>query len=175
MNVPSQTSKWIGPKLHRRQPYPASAQSGYALVFALIILLILTILGVTVMNMSGLEFKMAGNTQEFVRAFQVAESGNSQAIADEPTYAVFDTQKTENVTTNIGSIPIGSSTATIKGSLGCLSCSPGRSSKSGSIQSARQQGDGGSVKYTTFQISTIGTTPFGTTAEILQNVKRPTR
>lgn len=57
-------------------------ERGVALVMAMIILLVLTILGVTIMGVSGLEAKMAGNTQESTRAFQLAESANEQIIND---------------------------------------------------------------------------------------------
>ena len=57
-----------------------AAQRGMALVMALVILLILTILGITAMTTSSLEEKMSGNTQEQTRALQTAESGVSQAI-----------------------------------------------------------------------------------------------
>jgi type IV pilus assembly protein PilX len=53
----------------------SSGQQGAALVMALVILLILTILGVTAMSTSSLEQKMAGNIQDLTRAFQAAESG----------------------------------------------------------------------------------------------------
>jgi Tfp pilus assembly protein PilX len=49
-------------------------QSGIALVTSLIIMMILTILGVTVMNMTSLEEKMAFNTQDRYMARYLAES-----------------------------------------------------------------------------------------------------
>lgn len=52
---------------HRRQ-------AGIALVTSLVIMLILTILGVTVMNMTSLEEKMAFNTQDRYLARYLAES-----------------------------------------------------------------------------------------------------
>jgi len=58
-----------------------SRQRGMALVMAMVILMILTILGITAMTTSSLEEKMSGNIQEQTRAFQAAESGVSEAIA----------------------------------------------------------------------------------------------
>jgi type II secretory pathway pseudopilin PulG len=52
------------------------------LIVAMVILVILTLLGVTAMNTSSLEEKMASNTQEQVRTFQAAETGISQAGKD---------------------------------------------------------------------------------------------
>lgn len=49
-------------------------QSGVALVAALVIMLVLTILGITVMNMTSLEEKMAFNTQDRYHARYLAES-----------------------------------------------------------------------------------------------------
>jgi type IV pilus assembly protein PilX len=51
---------------------------------SLVILLILTILGVTALSTSSLQEKMAGNIQDVTRAFQAAESGTSQALATAP-------------------------------------------------------------------------------------------
>lgn len=50
-------------------------QSGAALVFSLVVLLILTILGVSALRTSALEQLMAGNTQELTRALEAADSG----------------------------------------------------------------------------------------------------
>ncbi len=57
-------------------------QRGMALIMALVILLILTILGVTAMTTSSLEEKMSGNIQEQNRAFQAAESGINKVLVD---------------------------------------------------------------------------------------------
>lgn len=51
-----------------------------ALVFGLVILLILTILGVSALRTSSLEQLMAGGTQESTRALQAADSGLSKAL-----------------------------------------------------------------------------------------------
>lgn len=56
-------------------------ERGTALIMSLVILLILTILGVTAMGTASLEEKMAGNTQEINKAFQAAESGVNQSLA----------------------------------------------------------------------------------------------
>ena len=53
-----------------------------ALIMALVILMILTILGVTAMTTSSLEEKMSGNIQEQNRAFHAAESGISKVLTD---------------------------------------------------------------------------------------------
>lgn len=55
---------------------------GVALVIALVFLVMLTILGVSVMNTASLEGRMAGNAQETNRAFHAAESAIDNALAD---------------------------------------------------------------------------------------------
>jgi hypothetical protein len=55
-------------------------QRGTVLVISLVILLILTILGISAMGTSSLEEKMSGNIQESTHAFESAESGLNQAF-----------------------------------------------------------------------------------------------
>ena len=60
---------------------PAHArQHGTALVMALVILLILTVLGISSMNTSIMEERMSGNIQDLNRAFESAESGLTKGI-----------------------------------------------------------------------------------------------
>lgn len=61
-------------------------QQGVALVMALVILLIMTLLGITAMGTSSLEEKMAGNIQEATRAFEAAESGLNSAFTDSSAF-----------------------------------------------------------------------------------------
>ncbi len=61
-------------------------QSGAVLIVAMIILVVLTLLGVTAMNTSSLEERMAANTQESVHAFQAAETGYSLAFQNQAVY-----------------------------------------------------------------------------------------
>ncbi|HET8698574.1 MAG TPA: PilX N-terminal domain-containing pilus assembly protein [Gammaproteobacteria bacterium] len=60
---------------------PKSKQTGATLIVGLILLLVLTVLGVSTMNTSRMEVRMAGNTQFRQDAFQLAESGIDIAIA----------------------------------------------------------------------------------------------
>lgn len=55
-------------------------QRGTALIMSMVILMILTILGISAMGTASLEEKMSGNVQEATRAFQAAESGLNQAL-----------------------------------------------------------------------------------------------
>ena len=85
-------------RLAGRQPLHCAAprEAGMVLVTVLILLVVLTILGVTTMTNTGMEEKMAANVQEYNRAFQAAESGISRgfretglldATATEPNFA----------------------------------------------------------------------------------------
>lgn len=57
-------------------------QSGVVLIVSLVMLLLLTIIGITGMQVSGLEEKMAGNSKEKNLAFQAAEAGLRDAEND---------------------------------------------------------------------------------------------
>lgn len=57
-----------------------SSQRGAALVVGLLLLLILTVLGITGLVMATMELQMAGNQQFQERAFQAAEAGIEQAM-----------------------------------------------------------------------------------------------
>lgn len=56
-------------------------QRGAALVTALLLLLVITLLAVAGMNSSAVEFVLAGNEQFHQNAFQAAETGIEQTIA----------------------------------------------------------------------------------------------
>ena len=62
-------------------------QQGAALVIGLILLLVLTLLAVSGMNSASLEFVMAGNEQYHTNAFQAAEAGIEQSVAQEQAAA----------------------------------------------------------------------------------------
>ncbi|GMR17074.1 MAG: hypothetical protein BMS9Abin32_130 [Gammaproteobacteria bacterium] len=63
-------------------------QHGAALVVALVLLVIITILAISGMNTATTELAMARNDQNYENAFQAAETGLEQALAQRP----FDTQ-----------------------------------------------------------------------------------
>ncbi len=87
-------------------PAPCSLrhhQSGAALVVALIILLVLTILGVSAMNTTSLEEKMAANAQELTRAFHAADSGITRGYRGLDTTTLLGTQEGGTPTMRIGS------------------------------------------------------------------------
>ena len=79
---------------------PARGQRGAALVMGLILLLVLTILAVSGVMSSTLELRMVGNQQQQERAFQAAELGIEQALADA---LLSETPQVQPVTTVPGS------------------------------------------------------------------------
>jgi Tfp pilus assembly protein PilX len=65
------------PLAYRRYP----AQRGAALIVGLVLMLVLTVLGISGMNMATLELTMANNTQAKELAFQAAETGIDVALS----------------------------------------------------------------------------------------------
>ncbi len=76
-------------------------QSGAVLIVAMIILVILTLLGVTAMNTTSLQERIASNTQEQVHAFQAAETGLNLAFTDNLAYDISDNYKGGEALTHI--------------------------------------------------------------------------
>ena len=64
-------------------------QRGTVLIVALILLLVLTMLAITTLNVTSLEEKMAANTQEINRAFQTGKAGLSAAFANPDAFVAF--------------------------------------------------------------------------------------
>lgn len=61
---------------------PINSQRGTALTMSLVFLVLLTLIGITAMNTSVLEEKMAGNIKDQYMAFQAAESALKNAETD---------------------------------------------------------------------------------------------
>lgn len=57
-----------------KEPHSFYSQSGMTLVISTVFLLILAIIGLSAMNVSNMELKMSGNSQDSYRAFSQAES-----------------------------------------------------------------------------------------------------
>ncbi|MEM7294103.1 MAG: PilX N-terminal domain-containing pilus assembly protein [Pseudomonadota bacterium] len=113
-----------------------SKQRGAALVVGLVVLLMLTLLGVSSMNMTSLELRISGNTQNRNIVFQVADSvndlifsatGNNTNVFD---YTTSNPQTFNNATgiTNGGnSITVNTATTgQFMGSASAIQC-PGNS------------------------------------------------
>ncbi|MGR8950650.1 MAG: pilus assembly PilX family protein [Gammaproteobacteria bacterium] len=63
-------------------------QGGAALVTALVLLTVVTMLALTSLGTNTLEEKMAANSQEVNRAFQTAESGLKKAFLDDTAFNI---------------------------------------------------------------------------------------
>lgn len=79
-------------------------QQGVALALCLVLLLVVTILGVTSLSTSRLEEGMSRNLQDSVEAFQVAETGAVRAITNFNDFATSDTHQADGtlITLNNG-------------------------------------------------------------------------
>lgn len=75
-------------------------QQGAALMTALIMLVILTMLGLSSMSTNTMEERMAANSQEVNRAFQAAETGLDLAYADADSFNINNTASNPNTYTD---------------------------------------------------------------------------
>ncbi len=89
---------------------PKTAQRGAALVVALILLLVLTVLGVTGMSISSTELVMAGSEQDRGRAFQAAEIGIERATRDLGTVPATPGSSVTVAATEVTDSPVNSAT-----------------------------------------------------------------
>ncbi len=81
----------------------ASRQQGAVLIVALVLLTVLTFIAVTALNTSGMEEKMAGNTQESHRSFQTAETGLANTFADPSLFVLTEDSTLAGCAANAGS------------------------------------------------------------------------
>lgn len=73
----------------------ANRQNGAALVTALFLLVVLTMLALSSMNTNIMDERMAGNSQEKSRAFRAAEIGIEMAFDDEEAFDTTNTAATD--------------------------------------------------------------------------------
>ena len=71
-----------------KQPISSSRQNGAALITSLVILLILTVLGITGMGTTSMEERMTGNMRDQLISFQAAEAGLSDGERHVNTWLV---------------------------------------------------------------------------------------
>ncbi|MDH3513269.1 MAG: PilX N-terminal domain-containing pilus assembly protein [Gammaproteobacteria bacterium] len=131
-----------------------ASQRGTALIMSMVILMILTILGITAMGTASLEEKMSGNTQEATRAFQAAESGLSEAFNG----AQFELT---GVTTNNYTYDGGKSGSATVNTEWRQNTNPRRSAKASSAVN---------FESANFNQQSTGTTPVGAKAVVNQGV-----
>ena len=143
-------------RLPRHFPESSSAtchrQRGTALIMSLVILMILTILGITAMGTASLEEKMSGNTQEGTRAFEAAESGLNQALT---TAGSLDLNVTTTNTFTYSAMKASASVSTQ-----FMQFSPPR----------RGSGYGNTVEAANFDQASTGSTGVGARAVVHQGV-----
>lgn len=79
----------------------AKKQRGAALVIGLILLVVVTVLAISGMNTATTELALARNDQNYESAFQAAETGLEQAIAQ----GAFSTLNPVNFTRDVNAVP----------------------------------------------------------------------
>jgi type IV pilus assembly protein PilX len=144
-----------------------SGQRGAVLVMALVILLIMTILGVTVMNTASLEARMAGNTQETNRAFHAAESGLEHSYQDGAGYTSLLYPGATNGPTG-ESITYGSARAVIVSTYASRGEKPRRSMDRTNIYSSSDFGTAN------FELASTGTTSLLAQSVVKQGISQIT-
>jgi hypothetical protein len=127
-------------------------QRGTVLIMSMLILMILTLLGITAMGTASLEEKMSGNSQEGTRAFEAAESGLNEALN---TAGALDL----NVTTT-NNFPYNGMKASASVSSQFMQFSSPR----------RGSGYGSSVEAANFDQASTGSTTVGAKAVVHQGV-----
>lgn len=80
----------------RIQNIPAR-QQGAILITALIMLVILTLLGLSSISTTTMEERMSANSQDISRAFQAASTGIAKVFNDEAAFATVNTISTDGV------------------------------------------------------------------------------
>jgi Tfp pilus assembly protein PilX len=93
---------------------PASHQEGAVLIVSLMLLVVLTMLGISAIESTKLETRMAANTIEYNRAFQTAEGGAAKAIDN----YMKNSELINNITNESSYQPIPESKTTLKGEKG---------------------------------------------------------
>ncbi len=87
----------IPDKPRRTSPHLSNKQAGAALIVSILVLVMLTLLGVTGLRMGGLQEKMTGNQKLLAQAEFAAERGISQGISDLMSGVINDTGAGERV------------------------------------------------------------------------------
>jgi len=154
-------------------------QKGAALVISLIMLLLLTILGITAMQTTTMQERMAGNARERSNAFQIAEAGLTagESYLNQVTIGPFSTSAnadglyqaksvlltTDNEWWNIATTwTAGSDTGTLTGSRYIVEQLPALAT-GGSLEA----GTPGVLQY--YRITAQGTGPANTAVVMLQS------
>lgn len=76
------------------------AQQGAALVVGLLLLVVITVLAISGMNTAATELAMARNDQNYENAFQTAEAGLENALAQGTFNTTLGANLVQNITTN---------------------------------------------------------------------------
>ena len=92
-------------QIKQQYTIPNNRENGAALITALVVLIMLTLLAISTLSTSTMEERMAANSQELNRAFQIADTGlarifdNPDALNTVTTFTATDTIATGYTTT----------------------------------------------------------------------------
>jgi len=81
--------------MHTDHISPPARQRGAALFTALILLVIMTLLGMSSMTATTMEERMAANLQEGIRSYQAALTGLTMALHDDKAFETANTKETD--------------------------------------------------------------------------------
>lgn len=132
----------------------AGSQQGVALIMAMVILVILTMLGISAMKSSSLQLRMATGVQDNTMAFQAAESGLVEAFSS----IVLD----PNQTTTATFTPWYGISAVTETTFDSYSVLQGSNTPSSKVN----------YKYANFKQNVTATTPSGAKVVLEQGIRQ---
>ncbi|MEY3218764.1 MAG: PilX N-terminal [Pseudomonadota bacterium] len=145
---------WNNQQRERRMKHLTTArfiaQRGAVLLMSLIFLIILSLLGVTAMNGTMIETKLAANYVEKNYALQITEAGLTQLGG------MLNDDTKQGTLTSGGSVP-GDAFSVGRGNNLTACVSNVRAEGKGSFPPARGSGDGTRIEIAYFEISALGT------------------
>ena len=143
-----------------------SRQEGAALVVGLIVLLIMTLLGISSMSLSISELKMANNLQMqnigFQSALAVTDLITDEKSASAPIQALKWDISTPQTVSNVTTSSITSGSVTTSANIDYAGCM--NSVEGFEISSSDQEGGSGAFKGVVHEISVVGSVMSGTNA-----------
>ena len=137
-----------------------TSQRGAALVTALVMLVLVTILALSSMTTTTMDERMAANSQEINKAFQAAETGLSLVYNDEDAFSTANTEDSDGT----GSDPYNKSENNLGGSNG-LDTTYNSVFRQQTVP-PRGSGWDNTMAYYHFDLSSTGTTSSGATSRL---------
>lgn len=134
-------------------------QSGAVLMTALVLLVIMTMLGLSSMSTSTLEERMAANSQDINRSFQTAETGLELVFNDEEAFNTSNTSDSDGTANDLytpTAVTVGSYNASVTYNAVLLQAA----------RPPRNSGWDSSYAFYHFDLDATSTTPAGATTTV---------